>query len=51
MIPGHDPRAVKDHPWVAEWIAGHARTGERASERGTPMPLIDTQSPAMPVPF
>jgi predicted metal-dependent hydrolase len=51
MIPGHDPREVKDHPWVAEWIAGHARAGERASERGAPMPLIDTQSPAMPVPF
>ncbi|MBX9661965.1 metal-dependent hydrolase [Novosphingobium sp.] len=47
MVPGHDPRAVKDHPWVAEWIAGHERTGER----GAPMPLIDTQSAVMPVPF
>lgn len=47
MLPGHDPREVKDHPWVREWIAGHARAGER----GAPMPLIDTTSAAMPVPF
>lgn len=47
MLPGHDPREVKDHPWVREWIAGHAR----AAERGAPMPLIDTTSAAMPVPF
>lgn len=47
MVPGHDPRMVKDHPWVREWIAGH----ERAGARGAPMPLIDTASAAMPVPF
>lgn len=47
LVPGHDPRGMKDHPWVREWIAAHARAGER----GAPMPLIDTQSAAMPVPF
>ncbi len=47
MVPGHDPREVKDHPWVRDWIAGHALR----QERGAPMPLIDTQSAAMPVPF
>ena len=47
IVPGHDPREVKDHPWVRDWIAGHARQ----QERGAPMPLIDTQSAAMPVPF
>jgi predicted metal-dependent hydrolase len=47
LVPGHDPRGMKDHPWVREWIAGHARAGER----GAPMPLIDTKSAAMPVPF
>lgn len=47
MLPGHDPREVKDHPWVAEWIAAHARD----AKHGAPMPLIDTQSAAMPVPF
>lgn len=38
---------MKDHPWVREWIARHARL----ETRGGPMPLIDTQSAAMPVPF
>ena len=47
LVPGHDPRDMKDHPWVREWIAGHARQ----ETRGAPMPLIDTQSAAMPVPF
>lgn len=47
MAPGHDPREVKDHPWVRDWIAGHARAGARSA----PMPLIDTTSAAMPVPF
>lgn len=47
LVPGHDPRMMKDHPWVREWIAGHARK----ETRGAPMPLIDTQSAAMPVPF
>jgi hypothetical protein len=47
MAPGHDPRDIKDHPWVREWIAGHARS----AERGAAMPLIDTRSAAMPVPF
>ncbi|WP_421836648.1 metal-dependent hydrolase [Novosphingobium sp.] len=51
LVPGHDPRGMKDHPWVREWIAAHARAGERAGDRGAPMPLIDTQSAAMPVPF
>ncbi|WP_421851914.1 metal-dependent hydrolase [Novosphingobium sp.] len=49
MVPGHDPRAVKDHPWVREWIAAHAHA--YAGERGAPMALIDTTSAAMPVPF
>lgn len=49
MLPFHDPRHVKNHPWVDEWIAGHARVmGDKGRAE---MPLIDTSSPAMPVPF
>lgn len=49
LIPGHDPRGMKNHPWVDQWIAGYARraTGDKAA----PMPLIDTASATMPVPF
>jgi predicted metal-dependent hydrolase len=49
MLPGHDPRHERTHPWVTAWIAGHARfvSGGKAG----PMPLIDTASATMPVPF
>jgi len=49
MMPGHDPRHERTHPWVDQWIAGYAR--HAASGKIKSMPLIDTASPAMPVPF
>lgn len=49
MLPGHDPRRERMHPWVQQWIAGYARRD--AESRTAMMPLIDTSSPTMPVPF
>lgn len=45
LLPGHDPRQEKDQPWVLEWLAGHARSDAPS------LPLLDTNDPAMPVPF
>ena len=49
LVPGHDPRRERNHPWVDQWIAGYARIS--AAGKIKAMPLIDTASPAMPVPF
>lgn len=49
MVPGHDPRNEGTHPWVEQWIAGYARFA--AGGKVGAMPLIDTASPTMPVPF
>ena len=49
MLPGHDPRTEPSHPWVGQWIAGYARLDPEIKAKG--MPLIDTNSPTMPVPF
>lgn len=49
LLPGHDPRRERAHPWVDQWIAGYARL-EAQGKTGS-MPLIDTASPTMPVPF
>ena len=46
LHPKHDPRCETDHKWMRDWIAGHARL-----EPGQPLPLVDTNNPAMPVPF
>lgn len=44
-LPGHDPRREGDQPWVLDWIEGYARSG------GQSIPLLDTNDPAMPVPY
>lgn len=44
-LPGHDPRSEKDPQWVSDWLAGYAGTAPET------VPLIDTDDPAMPVPF
>lgn len=49
LLPGHDPRGERNHPWVDQWIAGYARLDPARKDRG--MPLIDTASSTMPVPF
>jgi predicted metal-dependent hydrolase len=49
IVPGHDPRRERTHPWVEQWIAGYARFA--AAGKTGAMPLIDTTSPSMPVPF
>jgi uncharacterized protein len=49
LLPGHDPRHERNHPWVDEWIAGYAR--HIAAGKSKAMPLIDTASSTMPVPF
>ena len=49
LLPGHDPRSERNHPWVDQWIAGYAGLDPAIKAKG--MPLIDTTSATMPVPF
>jgi len=49
LVPGHNPRGMKNHLWVDQWIAGYARRD--SGDKAQPMPLIDTASATMPVPF
>ncbi len=46
LLPGYNPRCEDDPRWMKDWIAGHAtlQPGER-------LPLVDTSSAEMPVPF
>lgn len=44
-LPGHDPRHEKDPQWVLDWLQGYDQAPVEQP------PLIDTQSPQMPVPF
>ena len=44
-LPGHNPRSENDPEWVHEWLAGYARTSKHH------IPLVDTNSMLMPVPF
>lgn len=44
-LPGHSPRSEKDPQWVLDWIAGH---GAAPLDQ---IPLLDTHSPQMPVPY
>ncbi len=46
LLPWHNPRGETDPQWMQDWIAGHAALPE-----GAPIPLIDTHSFEMPVPF
>lgn len=49
LVPGHNPRSMTHPAWVDQWIAGYAKLGSGGNRKD--MPLIDTSSPAMPVPF
>lgn len=44
-LPGHSPRNERDPQWVLDWMAGHADSPENF------IPLVDTSSAQMPVPF
>ncbi|HCD28551.1 MAG TPA: metal-dependent hydrolase [Gammaproteobacteria bacterium] len=46
LLPGHDPRREQDPQWMRDWIEGYAKLPE-----GQKIPLVDTQHPAMPVPY
>ncbi len=46
LLPWHNPRCEDDPKWMRDWIAGHA-----ALPAGELLPLVDTKSPDMPVPF
>lgn len=44
-LPGHNPRSEKDPQWVKDWLAGYARSDDGH------VPLVDTLSRSMPIPF
>jgi predicted metal-dependent hydrolase len=46
LLPWHNPRCEDDPKWMKDWVAGHATL-----PAGDLIPLIDTHSPDMPVPF
>ncbi len=46
MLPGYNPRCEDDPQWMKDWVAGHATL-----PAGAVLPLIDTASPDLPVPF
>jgi predicted metal-dependent hydrolase len=46
LLPWHNPRCDDDPKWMTDWIRGHAALAE-----GEKLPLVDTDNPAMPVPF
>ena len=44
-LPGHTPRREREPQWVFDWIAHYQNAPEGY------VPLLDTDSPTMPVPF
>ena len=46
LKPWHNPRCEDDPKWMRDWVAGYATL-----PAGAPIPLIDTRSADMPVPF
>jgi len=46
LSPWHNPRCEDDPAWMKDWIAGHAELSADAL-----IPLVDTNSDDMPVPF
>ncbi|HIF09802.1 MAG TPA: metal-dependent hydrolase [Sneathiellales bacterium] len=46
LRPWHNPRCEDDPQWMKDWLKGHATL-----PRGALIPLIDTDSDDMPVPF
>jgi len=46
LLPGHNPRCEADPKWMLDWVDGHARM-----PRGELLPLVDTSTDEMAVPF
>ena len=46
LLPWHNPRCEDDPKWMKDWITGHAKLPD-----GELLPLVDTNSVDMPVPF
>jgi predicted metal-dependent hydrolase len=46
LLPWHNPRGEADPQWMRDWIVGHAATPAEEA-----LPLVDTHSADMPVPF
>jgi len=46
LLPWHNPRGEMDPQWMRDWIAGHATL-----PAGAMIPLVDTNTFDMPVPF
>jgi hypothetical protein len=46
LRPSYDPRREPDPQWMQDWVAGHA-----ALPAGAALPLLDTRSADLPVPF
>jgi predicted metal-dependent hydrolase len=46
LLPWHNPRCEEDPKWMRDWCDGHAKL-----PAGELIPLIDTTSADMPVPF
>jgi uncharacterized protein len=46
MLPRYNPRCESDPKWMLDWISGHA-----AHPAGELLPLVNTKSATMPVPF
>jgi len=46
LMPGYNPRHEPDPPWMKDWVAGYD-----AWPAGATLPLIDTHSADLPVPF
>ena len=46
LLPRYNPRCEEDPKWMKDWVAGHATL-----PAGELLPLVDTKSLEMPVPF
>ncbi|MBI5617092.1 MAG: metal-dependent hydrolase [Gammaproteobacteria bacterium] len=46
LLPSHNPRCDEDPEWQKAWIAGY-----KTLPPNTPVPLLDTRDPDIPVPF
>ena len=46
LLPWHNPRCEDDPKWMLDWLVGHTQLPP-----GELMPLVDTKSADMPVPF
>jgi predicted metal-dependent hydrolase len=46
LMPGYNPRHEPDPQWMTQWVAGYA-----TMPAGALLPLVDTHSAELPVPF